>query len=221
MIFIWAAEWRNERSKPSSSSTKPINKLNLFHEINLVFDGVLRCPFAKSIFNFIQHFISFKEKWKSWWNKIDWRLSWRASPRCFGCSIQSKTFTFWFHCSTKSNYFYNINLMKFIKLTSLFFSLYWNQNQSTHKPKKWVGLCWLIWLISLLYWICGLWAGGSSSAAPFHSANLSICFISTALPLACCWRKEKWLMCCWIRESWLKVEWEERWDWVDDWGPNS
>ena len=49
--------------------------------------------FAKSIFNFIQLFISFKEKWKCWWNEIEWRcLFGRQRPVIHSSSFISFNF---------------------------------------------------------------------------------------------------------------------------------
>ena len=179
MIFIWAAEWRNERSKPSSSSTKPINKLNLFHEINLVFDGVLRCPFAKSIFNFIQHFISFKEKWKSWWNKIDWRLSWRASP--LASSLHSTNSRICFHfVQSAITGIISINFMKLIEsfhsISLLFSSCSMGNTQQIHQSTMkfvddWLDLC-----VAFFSFVVGYEGSALLCAIPLHSIKVKLFF---------------------------------------------
>ena len=190
-------EWR--QSKAGSTAAQQLNQSNQFNKWSLLIDDWWVCWFcccccairqSTSLFSF------FNERRKVGW----WRCLLAASRRCFGCSIQSKTFTFWFHCSTKSNYFYNSWWNQQSSLLFLF-----NQINQIHQSPP----SWSVRLIGLLvaffcFWISGLWAGGSSAAKEFHSIN-SINSIPSFLPsfLLLKRREVKRLLNCFI--DWLKL----------------
>ena len=84
------------------------------------------CPFAKSIFNFIQHFISFKEKWKSWWNEIEWRCLFGRQRPEFPSLRQIKiNFIYFSLLRSLNSYFYNKEKknISFLLVHSLILSL--------------------------------------------------------------------------------------------------
>ena len=200
----WSCEWAQwARAEAINNNlqfhfNKSTNKSNFFDLMDWLLMkwrvvGLLRPPSQQ------QQIQQINSRNQNYFDFIDWcwiagLLAWAGQP----------AFAHWFHkikilfhqfaqitgiIKKRKHFFSSCS----INLSFLFFSLYWNQNQSTHKPKKWVGLCWLIWLISLidLFLLVMGRRPLCRSTIPLHQSKELIDSTSAALPPSLSMKKRK------------------------------